>query len=189
MSGGGGTPKLSRMVASALTAPSLIFFAFLATAAALALYVLRGPELFADTLTADLRLIGVVLPRLVGAALVAGFVRVLVPAELISRWVGSRSGLRGLIAATLAGTVSLGGPITVFALAATLRLSGADRGALVAYITSWALLGVNRILIWEIPLMGVDFALLRLAVSAALPVLAGLLARALPFDLDHPARA
>lgn len=189
MSDDGGTPPLARLVASALTAPSLIIFGLLATAAAVALHVLRGPELFTATLTADLRLIGIVLPRLAGAALVAGFVRVLVPAELISRWVGGRSGLRGLVAATLAGAVSLGGPVTVFSLAATMRLSGADRGALVAYITSWALLGVNRILIWEIPLMGVDFALLRLAISAALPVLAGLLARALPFDLAPPARA
>ncbi len=184
----GDAPPLRRMVGDALTTPSLAFFALLAAASAAALYMLRGPELFSATLTADLALIGRVLPRLAGAALVAGFVRVLVPPEVISRWVGGRSGWRGLIAATLAGLVSLGGPVTVFSLAATLRLAGADRGALVAYVTSWALLGVNRVLIWEIPLMGPDFALLRLAISAPLPVLAGLLARALPLDLDPPAR-
>jgi hypothetical protein len=59
-------------------------------------------------------------------------------------------------------------------------MAGADRGALVAYLTSWSLLGFQRVMVWELPLMGVDFALLRSLANLPLPIIAGLLARWLP---------
>jgi hypothetical protein len=56
---------------------------------------------------------------------------------------------------------------------------GADSGPLVAYLTSWAILGAQRIFIWEIPLMGLRFASFRFGVSLFLPFLAGMTARRL----------
>jgi hypothetical protein len=35
-------------------------------------------------------------------------------------------------------------------------------------------------MVWELPLLGVDFALLRLLANLPLPIIAGLLARKLP---------
>ena len=62
--------------------------------------------------------------------------------------------------------------------------SGADRGLLVAYITSWAILGVQRIIVWDIPFMGIDFSLLRFLIGLPLPIIAGMLARRLPFSVS-----
>ncbi|MEE8534317.1 MAG: hypothetical protein V3S95_12320, partial [Alphaproteobacteria bacterium] len=75
------------------------------------------------------------------------------------------------------------GPLTSFPIVVALYASGAARGTLVAYITAWAMLGVQRMLVWEIPFMGGEFALLRITCVAALPVLAGLMARYVPVTL------
>jgi hypothetical protein len=69
-------------------------------------------------------------------------------------------------------------------LLAILAGAGADRGILVSYITSWALLGVQRMIVWDIPLMGVDFSVLRFAVSLPLPILAGYIARRISIGVD-----
>ncbi len=58
---------------------------------------------------------------------------------------------------------------------------------LVAYAIGWALLGVQRVLIWEIPLLGPDFAITRYLISLPLPILAALLARRIRLDLDPKA--
>ncbi len=180
--GGDEGPQLTlrEMLVAALTAPSLFFFGFLALGSGALLFALRGPDVTAAALVADVELLARILPRLAAAALVAGLLRMLIPAAVVQKWVGRESGLRGLIAAAAAGMVTLGGPVTLFSMAAALRVSGADRGALVAYVSSWGVLGLSRILTWEIALLGGDFALLRFAVSLPLPILAGLLARALP---------
>ena len=109
----------------------------------------------------------------------AGFVEVLVPKGLIHRWIGEKSGFKGIIIATLAGVFTPGGPMISFPLIAALYKLGADSGSLVAYLTSWELLGIQRIVVWELPMMGLRFALLRFVVSMILPVIAGVMARKL----------
>ena len=52
-----------------------------------------------------------------------------------------------------------------------------------AYITAWATLGLQRVLVWDVPFMGAEFAFLRILISLPLPVIAGLIARRLPMTL------
>jgi hypothetical protein len=67
--------------------------------------------------------------------------------------------------------------------------AGADRGALVTYITAWAMLGIQRIVIWDLPFMGTEFALLRFASGILMPLIAGLIARRLTWPVTIPANA
>ena len=69
-----------------------------------------------------------------------------------------------------------GGPAAAFSLLAVLGGAGADRGALIAYITSWAMLGLQRVLVWDVPFMGAEFSLTRLLICLPLPIVAGLIA-------------
>ncbi|MCB1743899.1 MAG: hypothetical protein KDK91_26230, partial [Gammaproteobacteria bacterium] len=46
----------------------------------------------------------------------------------------------------------------------------------ITFLTAWATLGFHRILMWEMPLMGPQFALVRYLSSLPLPLLAGLVA-------------
>jgi len=51
-----------------------------------------------------------ILPLLVFAFIVAGMIQVLLPQELLSRWVGAESGMRGIFIGTIAVGLSPGGP-------------------------------------------------------------------------------
>lgn len=146
-------------------------------------YQFLGPQAFHTAVRGDLELLADMLPRVVAALTVAGMVWVLLPRERFSRLIGKESGLRGLVIASAAGIVTPGGPASAFPLLAVIGSAGADRGALVAYITSWAILGMQRILVWDLPFMGAEFSLTRFLISLPLPILAGLIARRLPLSL------
>ena len=51
--------------------------------------------------------------------------------------------------------------------------SGMAMPPLVAYMTSWSLFGMQRIIAWEAPLMGWRFVWVRVIPSLAFPVVAG----------------
>jgi len=119
-----------------------------------------------------------IVPLFAAGLLLSGFVQQLVPRDRVQHWLGAASGLRGLLIAVGIGVVTPGGPFTSFPLVVALAEAGADIGVLVAYLTSWSVLGLNRILVWEIPLMGWDFVVLRVAASLPLALIAGLAARA-----------
>lgn len=119
-----------------------------------------------------------VLPQLAAGLLMGGLIARLVSREKVAALLGSRSGMRGLLLASAAGAITPGGPFTSFPIVHALWVAGADAGALIAYLTAWALIGLNRLIVWELPFMGVEFTLVRFLVSLPLPILAGLLARA-----------
>jgi len=114
-----------------------------------------------------------ILPRLIPAVVLAGLVQVLVPQEVVSRHFGREGGLRAILIATLAGVLTPGGPMVSVPFMVALAHSGAAMAPLVAYMTSWSLFGMQRIIAWEAPLMGWHFVLVRVVPSLAFPVLAG----------------
>jgi len=123
-----------------------------------------------------LKMIGEVLPLLIFAFIVAGMVQVLLPRELLSKWVGAESGMRGIFIGTVAGGFAPGGPYISLPIAAGLLRAGASTGTMVAFLTGWSLWGVNR-LPMEIGIMGWKFTLIRLASTFFFPPVAGLIAQ------------
>src|SRR4029079_11233183 len=130
--------------------------------AAFVVYRRDGPGRFLEILVSDFSLFVDVLPKVLAACLIAAFVAVLMPREVVLRWVGAESGFLGILIATLAGVICPGGPITIFPLAAAFVAIGADVGAAIAFITSWTLLGYARVLVWEWPFFGAEFVMWRI---------------------------
>ena len=116
-----------------------------------------------------------VAPQLALGFLLAGLVTVLIPADLVARLLGEESGLRGIVIASVAGMLTPGGPFLQFPLIAALGRSGAGIGAMGAYLTAWSLLGANRAVVWELPILGPAFTVARWAISLLIPVAVGLL--------------
>jgi uncharacterized membrane protein YraQ (UPF0718 family) len=158
----------------------------LTVASGIACYVLRGKEAFFASFTTDLELVTLVVPRLGAALLIAASIQVLLPREKVARWLGEKAGLKGILVATAAGMLTPGGPMTSFPVVNALHEAGTGRRALVAYLTSWSTQGIQRILMWELPLMGIEFAAFRFLVSLPLPVIAGLISRYVPIETDTP---
>ncbi|MBI2920429.1 MAG: permease [Planctomycetes bacterium] len=117
-----------------------------------------------------------VLPNLILGFTIAGFLQVLLPKETIARVMGDGSGWRGLFAGSVAGMLTPGGPFTHFPILAGFLKAGAGVGPVSAYVAGWALLGVNRIVIWEIPILGWRFVLARVVACLFVPPLCGWLA-------------
>ena len=169
-----GTPKISRID------KPLIFLIVLTAGAAIACYAIMGRTVFVEVVDNEVPLLIDVFSRIAAAVLLAGFLQVLVPKEIVSKWLGSESGMKGLLIATFAGIVMPGGPITTFPLVIAFYAAGADMGVLVTFLVSWSILGFNRVIVWELPFLGPDFVFIRLLASMPLPILAGLIARRLP---------
>lgn len=157
-----------------------LFIVVLSVGAAIGVYVRDGWERFRAILIDDTVLWLTILPKVVAGVLVAAFLRILLPKEVVARWIGERSGLKGLFVATLAGAVIPGGPMTIFPIATALYLSGADRGSTIAFITAWLTIGINRAVVWELSFFGAEFVILRTLISLPVPILCGLAARMLP---------
>ncbi len=168
-------------------------FSGLAAASALLCWVLVGLPGVIRGLGEALNLLLVILPQLGAGLLIGGLVQQFVDRERVAAMLGQNSGMKGLGLATVAGMLTPGGPFASFPLVYALWVSGADAGALIAFITAWSLIGLNRLVIWELPFMGADFALLRFFVSLPAPIVAGLLARwivqATPLKMREAPRA
>lgn len=137
-----------------------------------------GTTRVGEALAAGTKLFVSVLPNLVLGFALAGFLTVLLPSELIVKMMGRDSGLKGLLVGTLAGTLTPGGPFTHFPILASLVTKGAGVGPVCAYIAAWALLGLNRFVVWELQILGPEIACARLLASLWFPPLIGWLGAA-----------
>jgi uncharacterized membrane protein YraQ (UPF0718 family) len=153
----------------------LVIFAIVAVLGVVA--YLRDPALPAVGFRKGGALLLDILPRLVGAVILTGLLQVLIAPEWIQQWLGREAGHRGILAAFVAGLLTPGGPMVSFPVMAVFYQSGASLGALVCYVTSWSLSGFQRILAWELPLMGPRFLLARVLPTLAFPLVAGYLVR------------
>jgi uncharacterized membrane protein YraQ (UPF0718 family) len=143
----------------------------------LALAFWRSRELPLEGLKAGGRTLWRNLPVLLLGFAIAGLAQVLIPKEWIARWLGGQSGLKGVLIACALGGLVPGAPYATFPLVATLYQAGASLGAVVGFVTAWALWSVSRLPV-EIALIDSKPALVRYALTFVVPPIAGLLANA-----------
>jgi uncharacterized membrane protein YraQ (UPF0718 family) len=187
--------KEHKVVRRPLVDGSMIFFIVLALVSMILVYVLKGGGALALALGHAWNLLLGVLPLIALGMMLGGFARELADPNKIAPILGARSGWLGLILATALGSVTPGGPFAAFPIVYALFLAGADVGAVIAFLTAWSIIGVHRVVVWELPLLGPEFVFVRVLTSLPLPVLAGALARVLARGVlhiprpEHPAAA
>ena len=156
-----------------MLAPMIILGILAVTLLAIGYYRGQGEHILG--LKSGMGILVQILPLLVLAFIMAGMIQVLVPAEMISRWLGTESGMRGVLIGTLVGSFMPGGPVTTMPIAAGLLRIGANVGTMVAFTTGWSLIAIFR-LPMEISLLGWRFTMIRLVCTFFFPLLAGWLA-------------
>ncbi len=117
-----------------------------------------------------------ILPLLISAFVIAGMIQILLPKEIVSRWVGVESGMRGIFIGTVAGGLTPGGPFVSLPIVAGLMHSGASIGTMVAFVTGWSLWAFVR-LPMEVGILGWKFTAIRLACTFFFPPVAGFIAQ------------
>ncbi len=138
----------------------------------------KGEGQHIQGLRSSLKMILEILPLLIFAFVVAGMVQVLLPQEILSKWIGEESGLKGNFIGTLAGRMTPGRPYVSLPVVAGLLKAGAGIGTLVAFLTAWSLWAVARLPL-ETGILGWKFTYMRLACTFFFPPLAGLMAQLL----------
>ncbi len=138
----------------------------------------RGQGQHITGLKAALSMTIEILPLLIFAFIVAGMMQALIPNEIISKWIGEGSGLRGIFIGTVAGGIMPGGPYVSLPVAGGFLRTGASIGTMVAFLTGWSLWAIAR-LPMDIGILGWKFTFVRLACTFFFPPIAGLLANAL----------
>ena len=143
----------------------------------LALALWRGGGLASAGLLAAGRTLWRNLLILVLSFVIAGLVQVLIPRELITRWLGAQAGFKGVLIGCVVGGLVPGAPYAVFPLVAALYQAGAGLGAVVGFVSAWSLWSVTRLPV-EMALIEPKAALVRYAVTFVVPPIAGLLGHA-----------
>ena len=116
------------------------------------------------------------LPRIVVGVVGSGFIAAVLPQNLIGELLGPDSGLSGMAIAVIGGTFTPGGPVVGFSVGAAALKSGAGAPQVIAYTTAWALFAIQRLFVFEVPMMAPRVVWLRAAVSLPLPFLAAIFA-------------
>ena len=154
-----------------------ITMAVLAIVLLVAAYLRGGGEHIAGLKSTGTMLVQI-MPLLVLAFVVAGMIQVLIPREVVARWVGAQSGLRGILLGSVAGGLAPGGPYVSLPVAAGLLRAGASAGTMVAFLTGWSLWAIHR-LPMEVGILGWKLTLIRVLSTFFFPPIAGLIARTL----------
>ncbi|MFM1815217.1 MAG: hypothetical protein RLZ98_1912 [Pseudomonadota bacterium] len=136
----------------------------------------RSREQFWQALDAGKTNVLLILPRIALALITAGFVAKLLPSEAVGHWIGPETGFSGIVIASLIGAAIPSGPIIAFPIVLVLLQAGAGVAQIVAFLTSWAVYALHRVLMYEATLMGWHFAITRMISSIILPLLAGVIA-------------
>lgn len=113
------------------------------------------------------------LPLLLGFSL-AGLFEVMIPRDMLVKWMGEESGFQGILFGWLAGLLIPGGPYVVFPVAASLLKEGMGVGPLLTFITAKSLLSPIRMFTWEVPFLGWAFVTARTVPSLLLPPIVGI---------------
>jgi uncharacterized membrane protein YraQ (UPF0718 family) len=131
----------------------------------LAIAFWRGRDLPLAGLLASGRTLWRNLPMLLLSFVIAGLAQVLIPKELITRWLGTQAGVKGVLIGCVAGGLVPGAPYAV------------GLGSIVGFVSAWSLWSVSRLPV-EMALIDPKPALVRYVITFIVPPIAGLLANA-----------
>jgi uncharacterized membrane protein YraQ (UPF0718 family) len=112
--------------------------------------------------------------RLILGFIFAGLIQVMVPRELIAKWIGPTSGIKGILIGSYASIFTAGNPYIWLPIIASLYKAGAGAGPIIALITARGILSLQLLLIWQIPFFGIELAMARYIVCLFIPPLVGL---------------
>ncbi|HEY31987.1 MAG TPA: hypothetical protein G4O10_02635 [Dehalococcoidia bacterium] len=158
---------------------TLIFLGALVLVAVIAAQAIGGGDKVLDGLERAGSLFESVWLRLILGFILGGMIRLLIPSALIARWLGHTSGIRGLLIGSYIAIIMPGGPYITMPVIAAIYSAGAGIGPIIALLTGRALLGLQMLIVWQIPFLGVEISMARYIACLVLPPIAGMVGAAI----------
>jgi uncharacterized membrane protein YraQ (UPF0718 family) len=103
-----------------------------------------------------------------------GLMEVWIPKNQIQKWMGNKSGIKGMAIALALGTLPTGPLYIAFPMTSTLIRKGASYTNMVIFLGSWAALKIPQLMI-EIKFLGLPFTITRFVLTLTALILIGLL--------------
>jgi uncharacterized membrane protein YraQ (UPF0718 family) len=131
----------------------------------------RSRALFRDSVREGIVDCVKLIPRIMLGVIGAGYIAAILPEEIVGHWLGADSGFTGLCIAVIGGALTPGGPVIGFSIGTAALKGGAGTPQVIAYTVAWALFAIQRLFIWELPVMPRRLVWLRVVASLPLPFL------------------
>ncbi len=103
-----------------------------------------------------------------------GLMEIWIPKDKIQKWLGSESGMKGVVISFALGTLPTGPLYVAFPMTASLLRKGASITNMVIFLGSWAALKIPQLMV-EIKFLGIVFTSLRFILTFIALVLVGTL--------------
>ena len=153
---------------------TLLILVTLVSLAAVATFWKGGLQMTISGFVQAVRLLDTIWLRLILGFTLGGLIQVLIPREIIAKWLGPASGLKGILIGSYTGTIVSGAPYVILPIVASIYKAGAGVGPIIALLTGQGLIGLQMLIVWQIPFFGVELPLARYIVSLFIPPFAGL---------------
>jgi len=106
--------------------------------------------------------------------IIIGLFSVWIPKEMVVKYMGKTSGTKGIFVAIAIGMLPTGPLYIAFPMAIALLKKGAKISNIVIFISAWACIKLPQELV-EIQFLGIEFTLLRLALTIIFVIIMGLI--------------
>ena len=148
-----------------------VLFAAALIAAAIILWIFPGKVTAATTTTWNyfLEMI-MILPAVM---VIVGLFSVFVSTELVVKYMGKTSGIKGILLAVFFGMLPTGPLYVAFPLAVALRSKGASISNIVIFLSAWACIKLPQELV-ELQFLGIEFMAARLVLTIIFVAIMGL---------------
>ena len=148
-----------------------VLFAAILIAAAIILWIFPNKVTAATTTTWNyfLEMI-MILPAVM---IIMGLFSVFVSRELVVKYLGKASGIKGILLAVLFGALPTGPLYVAFPLAVALRSKGASISNIVIFLSAWACIKLPQELV-ELQFLGIKFMAARLMLTIIFVAIMGL---------------
>ena len=105
---------------------------------------------------------------------IMGLFSVFVSKELVVKYLGKTSGIKGILLAVFFGALPTGPLYIAFPLAVALKSKGASLSNIVIFLSAWACIKIPQELV-ELQFLGLNFMVARLVLTIVFVILIGLL--------------
>jgi len=150
----------------------LAFFGFVLSVAII--LILIFPERSGDVISVSFEFFVEMILILPAVVMLMGLFTVFVPRDLVVRYLGKESGIRGIFVAMLMGALPTGPLYIAFPIASTLIKKGARISNIVVFLTAWSCIKIPQELV-ELEFLGFRFMLVRLTLVAISAIFMGLI--------------
>jgi len=149
----------------------LVFLGFISSVAIILLSIF--PEKRGDVIKVSLEFFVEMILILPAVMVLMGLFTVFVPKDLVVRYLGRESGLRGIFIAILMGALPTGPLYIAFPIASALLKKGARISNIVVFLTAWSCIKLPQELV-ELEFLGFRFMLARLVLTGIFAIFMGL---------------